>query len=65
MIYGVVTKGEHIDVSRTELGAKRYASANGFEEISVRKDGNSIARVIAKSFRGRWIKADKIVSHHA
>ena len=39
-IYGIVTtSGEHIDISKSEKAAKRYATLNGYKTVS-RQDIN-------------------------
>jgi plastocyanin domain-containing protein len=56
-IYGVVNyKGEHIDVSNSERGAKSFATRNGYKKISIRYNGGYDVVVIAeKNERGKWI----------
>lgn len=55
-IYGVLDKNDiHIDISKTEKGAKRYATLNGYEIVTVRYGYN--ARIIAHKITGkRWKK---------
>lgn len=52
-IYGVISSGgTHIDVSLTLLGAKQYATRNGYTEVSKRVGYN--ARIIAEKVNGKW-----------
>jgi hypothetical protein len=55
-IYGVLSKGVHIDVSNTEKGAKQYATRNGYNTISIRYNCGYIAEQIAhKNKHGKWV----------
>lgn len=55
--YGIVTsKGEHIDVSKTEKGAKNYATRHGYTRVSIRYNGGYHVEVIAeKNAKGKWV----------
>lgn len=57
-IYGVVNyKGEHIDVSISEKGAKNFATRNGYKMVSVRYNcGYDVEIVAEKNDKGKWIK---------
>jgi len=44
----------HIDTSKTLLGAKQYATRNGYSKVSKRV--GYIARVVAERVNGKWIK---------
>lgn len=52
-IYGVLNADNvHIDVSRTEKGAKRYATMNGFNIVSYRIEYNAFKLV--ERINGKW-----------
>ena len=46
-VYGVLSNGVHADVSKTERGAKRYATLNGYNTVSIRFNCGYIASEIA------------------
>lgn len=53
VVYGVTNKdGVHTDVSSTLLGAKQYATKNGYTEVSKRVGYN--ARIIAEKVNNKW-----------
>lgn len=55
--YGVLgNRGEHVDVSSSEKGAKRYASLNGYDKVTVRHGGGYTTEVIAIKQGKRWKK---------
>lgn len=55
-IYGVIGyEGMHIDVSKTEKGAKQYATRNGYDKVSVRFRGGNIATVVAEKINNKWV----------
>lgn len=56
--YGVVnTNGDHIDVSKSEKGAKQYATRHGYNKVSIRYNCGCIVVIISeKSTNGKWIK---------
>lgn len=55
-IYGIVTrKGEHIDVSRSERGAKQYATRHNYQHVSRRGDGSYHVEVVASKVDGKWV----------
>ncbi len=58
-IYGVVnTEGIHIDVSKSERGAKQYATRHGYKRVSIRYNSGYTAVTIAvKNDKNRWMKA--------
>lgn len=59
MIYGIVTRnGEHIDVSRSEKGAKRYATMHGYKTVSRRNENYYYVFVIAEKKDGKWQKVN-------
>ena len=53
-IYGVLSNGVHIDVSKTERGAKQYATKHGFLTITVRYNCGYNAEQIAHKYTGKW-----------
>lgn len=54
-IYGVLDKNDcHIDVSRTEKGAKRYATSHGYNKVSVRYNSGYIVEIVAEKIDGKW-----------
>jgi len=54
-IYGVVNReGVHIDISKTERGAKMYATQNGYTQISVRLNAGYNAPIIAEKVGNKW-----------
>lgn len=63
--YGVVNaNGEHIDVSRSEKGAKQYATLHGYKKVSIRYNGGYTVAVIAVKINDRWIGTlDKVTKH--
>lgn len=55
-IFGVVNSdGIHTDVSNSERGAKRYATLNGYNKVSVRYNGGYNVEVIAERIGKKWI----------
>jgi hypothetical protein len=55
--FGVVdSKGIHVDVSKTERGAKIYATRNGYDKVSVRFNSGFICHVVAEKINGKWCK---------
>lgn len=53
-IYGVLIDGVHIDVSKTEKGAKMYATKHGYLTVTVRYNCGYIAAQIAHKYTGKW-----------
>lgn len=54
-MYGVVNyKNEHIDVSKSLLGAKQYATRNGYNRVSKRSGYNVVSEF--KKVNNKWIK---------
>jgi len=53
-IYGVLVDGVHIDVSKTERGAKQYATKHGYLTVTVRYNCGYIAAQIAHKYTGKW-----------
>lgn len=57
-MYGVLdNNGCHTDVSMSEIGAKRYATAHGYNKVSVRYNGSLYVDTIAEKSEvtGKWI----------
>jgi len=55
IVYGSInSEGTHTDTSSTKLGAKRYATLNGYDTISVRHGYNAFI-VAKKNNKGKWI----------
>jgi len=52
--YGVISNGTHIDTSKTEKGAKNYATRHGFTKVSIRFNCGYIAAEIAEKVNGKW-----------
>ena len=58
-IFGVVNrKGEHIDVSRSLLGAKNYATRHGYTVVSRRGMGSYHIQEMAYKANGKWHEWD-------
>ena len=56
-IYGVTDNNNvHTDVSKTERGAKQYATKNGFNKVSIRYNCGYIAQIIAVKENNKWQK---------
>jgi hypothetical protein len=53
-IYGVISNGTHIDTSKTEKGAKNYATRHGYTKVSIRFNCGYIAAEIAEKINGKW-----------
>jgi hypothetical protein len=55
--YGVVnSKGVHTDVSKSERGAKSYATRNNYTKVSIRYNSGYVVKVIAeKNTTGKWV----------
>lgn len=52
--YGVTINGVHTDISKTEKGAKRYATKNNYDIVSIRYNCGYIAEQIAVKVNGKW-----------
>lgn len=57
--YGVLNnEGVHTDVSKSEKGAKQYATRHGYNKVSMRYNGGYTVVMIAhRNSKGRWIKS--------
>lgn len=54
--YGVINRNEvHIDVSKSQKGAKQYATRHGYNKVSLRV-GYSVVILAEKNKSGKWIK---------
>ena len=53
-IYGVLCNGNHIDVSKSEKGAKNYATRNGYLTVTIRYNLGYIVKQIAHKYTGKW-----------
>ena len=53
-VYGVISNGSHVDISRTERGAKNYATRNGFTEVTIRYNGGYVAQITASKKNNKW-----------
>lgn len=53
-IYGVLSNGVHIDVSKTLRGAKCFATRNNFLTVTCRFNCGYIAREVAHKYEGHW-----------
>jgi hypothetical protein len=54
--FGVLIDGAHVDVSKTEKGAKRYATLNGYNIVTIRYNLGYVAEKIAVKINGKWKK---------
>lgn len=55
--YGVLNaNNEHIDVSKSEKGAKQYATRNGYAKVSIRYNSGYSVDIIAVKINNKWIK---------
>jgi hypothetical protein len=54
-VYGVLDGGIHCDISGTVRGAKRYATLNGYTQISVRHNCGYTVAIAFSKLGGRWI----------
>lgn len=56
-IYGIIENKtrSHIDVSKTERGAKIYATKNGYDKVSVRYNCGYNVRIISIKVNNKWV----------
>lgn len=55
-VFGVVnSEGIHTDVSNSERGAKRYATLNGYDKVSVRYNLGNVVEVVAEKVGKKWV----------
>lgn len=58
-IFGVVnSEGIHTDVSKSEKGAKRYATLNGYNKVSIRYNGGYVVEVVAEKINKKWVNVN-------
>lgn len=56
ILWGVIThKGEYIEVSKTQHGAKCYATRNGYTRIGARPNGGYNVINVLVRVGNRWI----------
>ena len=53
-IYGVLVNDTHIDGSKTEKGAKIYATKHGYDIVTIRYNCGYVAEQIAHKQAGKW-----------
>lgn len=57
IIFGVVDRaGAHVDVSKTERGAKQYATRNGYDRVTARRGYD--VQIIAHRHGEKWRNGD-------
>lgn len=57
--FGIIdVNGCHIDTSKTLKGAKRYATLNGYNKVSMRLNNGYIARIVAEKINGNWTEVN-------
>ena len=63
--YGVLSNGVHIDISRSIQGAKRYATMNGYNIVTIRYNCGYISEQISEKVNGKWqvIGSSSVVSN--
>ena len=56
-IYGIIENRtrSHVDVSKTERGAKIYAIKYGYDKISIRYNCGYNVRIIAIKVDNKWV----------
>lgn len=55
--YGVLnSNNEHIDVSKSEKGAKQYATRHGYTKVSIRHNSGYDVDIVAVKINKKWIK---------
>jgi len=55
--FGVLnTDNAHIDVSKTERGAKQYATRNGYTKVSIRYNSGYDVDIVSVKKDKKWIK---------
>ena len=54
--YGILDSNNcHIDVSKTEKGAKNYATRNGYNKVSIRFNCGYNVQVVAEKVGNKWV----------
>lgn len=60
--YGIVNRdGEHIDVSKSEKGAKQYATRRGYDKVSIRYNSGYDVDIIAFKKGKKWISVTNYI----
>lgn len=55
IVYGIIdSAGCHIDISKTEKGAKRYATLHRYTQVSQRNANSYCPFIIAEKRGKRW-----------
>lgn len=52
--FGVAPRGNYCDVSRSELGAKNYATRNGYNAVYIRFDGSMTIALRSEKIGKKW-----------
>ena len=56
-IYGVLDTNDcHIDTSKTERGAKNYATRHGYNTVSIRYNCGYNVSILFTKVEGKWVK---------
>ena len=59
--YGVTSyQGGYVDVSNTLLGAKQYATRNGYNEVYIRFNNGYHTALKAEKVNGKWVEVETI-----
>jgi len=59
--YGVASyQSGYMDVSKTLLGAKQYATRNGYSEVYIRFNNGYHTAMKAEKINGKWINSESI-----
>lgn len=53
-MYGVSINGEYVDVSKSILGAKQYATRNGFNEVYMRYNLGYHVSLVSEKINNKW-----------
>lgn len=61
-IYGVISRGCHVDVSKTLLGAKQYATRNGHTVVTCRHNCGMISTKTVEKIKGKWLPYNPVTS---
>lgn len=54
-VYGVSVNGSYVDVSRTERGAKAYATRNGYDVVYKRPSSGCNVFPVAERVGNKWV----------
>lgn len=59
--YGIIdSNGCHVDVSNSLLGAKQYATKNGYDKVSIRYNCGYVATILFEKINSKWIELIKL-----